>query len=229
MKRFKTMLSLHWKAVRWPMVPFVLLCFGLPMLVLRIIQPHPGIQQEFSIYMLQAERGWVSFFPYLAFITGGLLGLTAWQWDHQARHVYGLSLPITRSRYATLKFGAGLALLAIPVVALLIGTLIGVGLTRLPEGLHAYPFSFAARFALGAMLAYALIFALASGTIRTTAMIVGCFIVIFVFGTLLVDYVSQATRPNDPMTTPMQLLMTVVTIWPGPFAVFGASWAIIDV
>lgn len=230
MKTFNEMLYLHWKAARWPLAPVTLLAFSLPMLVTRMIR----VPREFGYGtgsipgdIIQLESGWLPLFPFLAILVGAMIALTAWSWDHQGRHVYALSLPITRGRYALAKMAAGLLLLAMPVVALAAGTLLGLALTQLPPELHGYPFSFVARFALAAVIIYAATFALASSTVRVTVFIILGLVTLIVGGSILVLFLQDALH-NHNITTPAEMLYDALMNWPGPFSVFGGSWLFID-
>lgn len=228
--RFREIFFLHWKAVRWILLPFVLLAIGCPMFILRVIQSTPvpnGMARATAPMILNYQRGWLGVFPILAFIIGGIVALVAWSWDHQSRHVYALSLPVTRANYALTKMVAGMGIVLIPGVALLLGTMFGLLMTPLPAELHAYPFSFAMRFLLAMLIAYSLIFALAASTVRTTTTIIIGVIVVLVFGSIGVEIVNTATHRH--LVTPAEIMIDAFMNWPGPFAVFGGNWAIIDV
>lgn len=224
----REMLSLHWKASRWVLLPFLLLTFGLPLLVLRLIDQVAAADAAFgaqgSIYVMEM---WAPFFPILAAIVGFAVALTGWAWDHRVGHVYALALPVSRARYATQKFLGGLVVLLVPVLALLAGIVLGRMLTTLPDGVQAYPLTFTARFLLASALTYALGFALAAGTMRTVIwLLAGAFLVV-VFGTLLVEFLEGALGTS--LWTPLELIFAALVDWPGPFHVFGGSWMLIDV
>jgi hypothetical protein len=222
------MTYLQWKASRWVLLPFVLLCFGLPQLAVRLATEaatHRGVVGASElIYTLQA---WMPVFPLLAAIVGFAAALTAWVWDHNANHVYALSLPLRRSQYALLKLAAGGASLLVPVCAIFVGSLIAIFLNDLPDGLRAYPVAFTVRFLLAAVLAYALGFALAAGTIRTTVLIVAGFLLFLIGGTLLADFIENAMQIE--VLTPLDLLYDAFGTWAGPFHVYGGAWTLIDV
>jgi hypothetical protein len=95
----------------------------------------------------------------LAFFAGFVVVAQAWQVDASARHVYALSLPITWRRYVAMRFGAGALLLVVPAVALWLGCLLVLALIQVPDTLNAYPFMLAARFLLGSLVGYAVVFA----------------------------------------------------------------------
>jgi len=73
-------------------------------------------------YRIVSESAiWLPFYPMLALAIGITLALSSWNWDHQLKHVYALSLPVTRLEYSLLKMGAGAALAMLPVIGLWIG------------------------------------------------------------------------------------------------------------
>jgi hypothetical protein len=228
MNRFREVLYVHWKAVRWILAPFVVFCFGLPMMILRLIQEMPeGIVPSAGMF-LQYQNNWTPFFPILAFLTGGAVALTAWSWDHQLRHVYALSLPVTRAQYALTKYGAGIVLLAIPVIATLAGTLLALLVTPIPSELHGYPFSLTARFMLAMLLSYSVVFSLASSTVKTTVSIILVVVIVFMAGDGITSFINTRS-PDRHLVAPSDLLIAAVLIWPGPLSVFGGNWLIIDV
>src|SRR5207247_2566146 len=67
--------------------------------------------------LLQAVQSWGTLYPVLAAALGLLVAIATWAPDHRGRHVHALSLPLPRWRYVLLRFGAGAALLAAPVIA----------------------------------------------------------------------------------------------------------------
>ncbi|HEX6639776.1 MAG TPA: ABC-2 transporter permease [Thermoanaerobaculia bacterium] len=225
----KQTLALQWKASRWPLLPFVVMAFGLPLAAIRSAVNAEGYE-EFGAAetLIGTLQNWVPLFPILAALVGVTLGLAAWSWDHRANHVYALSLPVTRTRYVMLKFVTGAALLLIPTVAVLVSVLLGRAGIDLPEGLHAYPLAFTARFLLGALIVYALAFALAAGTMRTAIWMLTGFLAVMLFGGIVVGFLRDAFGMQD-LPTPIELLFTALVDWPGPFHVFGGNWMPIDV
>lgn len=225
---FKSFMFMQWKVSRWPLAILVPLCAGLPILIMRFASKvAEGPYARPAVDMLHGVEIWLPIFPALAMITGITFALAAWFWDHNTNHVYALSLPIERWRYSLYKMGAGALQMCIAVIALLLGCIIATSGVHLPDGVHAYPFSFTFRFLLGALTLYALFFALAAGTIRTTFRLIIAFIVIFVFGSVFVSYLNSTFGYDIP--TPMGILADAMYHWPGPFSVFGGSWMFIDV
>ena len=226
--RMKQTLALHWKAARWPLVPFVLASFGVPLAAMT----SAGAAAERETFasgpaMILIMQQWLVLLPLTAATLGITMGLIAWAWDHRANHVYALALPIERWRYTLLKFGAGVIVLLLPVLAAYAGALLGRALVDVPDGLHEYPTAFALRFLLAALITFSVTFALAAGTMKTAIRVLTALILFIVFGSILVGFIERVTGVDD-LITPVQMLHDSAT-WPGPFHVFGGNWMLIDV
>ena len=226
---YQPMLFLHWKQVRFGLIPFILAAFALPLLNIQGLGTIPGeMAVGLDAYRIVSEnQEWLMFYPLLAAGIGMTLALSAWNWDHQLKHVYALSLPLTRLEYTMLKMGAGAVLTLLPVAALWLGAHAASMAVALPDGLHAYPNQLAFRFMLAALVSYSLLFAMAAGTIKTTITIISSIVVLVlvapVFEVFLVDtFLSLAETP---------LLVTLVefALDFGPFEVFTGNWSLIDV
>lgn len=228
MNTFRPMFSLQWRVAKWPTLALLPLCFGLPILVVRFAeQVTRGTFADPAIDMLRVLHGASIFFALLSAIAGFTIALSAWVWDHNTRHVYPLSLPIERWRYALHKMLAGATMLAGLVAAVFVASLVVATTTNLPSGLHAYPVSFTIRFLLGALISYAVMFAFAAGTVRTTIRIIVIFMLVMVVYGLVAERLAQATGAYLP--GPFELVANAVTSLPGPFNVFGTRWMLIDV
>jgi len=229
--QMKQMLHLQWKASRWPMLPFALLCVGLPLMAVSttmqaIAEPHHDPSYAAS-GVLDMMSGWAGMFALLSSLLGAAVALTSWTLDHRANHVYSLALPISRARYSLFKFAGGAFVVIGGGILLLIGCLIAVSVYDIPEPLSTYPFSLSLRFFIGALLVFSMVFAAAAGTIRTTIYIVVGAIIVVIFGPVLADIIN--TVFDTDFGTPGQLILRALTDWPGPFHVFGGSWMLIDV
>jgi hypothetical protein len=224
-RRALEMLRLQWLSAKWLLLPLVLICVGLPQAVVRFsVRATHGTEQPIvAATLLEALDVTSTLFPYLAGITGALIALAAWNWDHRTHHVYALSLPVSRPGYALLKLATGAVILLIPVLALLIGAWIATAMVPLPDGLRAYPFAFAARFLLAALLVYATVFALAAGTIRTTLVVVVGVVLLLIVGGIAAPFLE--TQYLIDLTTPIEMIGRA----PGPLRVFAGSWLMIDV
>lgn len=222
------MLYVQWRAVRWPLVPLVLLAMGLPLLMLGGVRRYALEGEKLSSELLLAVQGSVlGVFPALAVLSGFVVALAAWHWDHRLGHGYALSLPVGRARYVLLRLLSGAVLLAVPVAALWAGAITAVATTPIPDGLRAYPVAFGLRFLLACVIAYVVSFALAAGTMRTVLVVAVSLVAFLVLGTVAVDAIEGATHLTG-LFRPIDLLQHALVRWPGPFHVFGGSWMLID-
>jgi hypothetical protein len=215
-------LYVHWKAVRLGLVPATLAAFGLPLLVAQGL-PHAELVRSTTPTSdaLAGTVYWTAFFPVLAALLGALLALSAWNWDHRGSHVYALSLPISRGRYALLKFSAGALLALLPLAGILMGSVLAIVASDVPDGLHAYPLPLAGRFLTSTLVAYAVVFALAAGTIRTTVIVLSVLIAVPTILSMgqLRPYLGDAS---------VSFWITQALRF-GPFRIFYGNWALFDV
>jgi len=227
---YQPMLFIHWKQTRLVLVPFVIAAFGLPLMVVQGLGALRGTgEASMEAYRIVTEfEVWLPFFPALAAAIGLTLALSAWNWDHQLNHVYALSLPLARWEYAMLKMGAGVVLALIPATAMWLGAHLASASVTLPEGLHAYPNQLGLRFFLAILMSYALLFAMAAGTTKTTVWIVSSVIAFFIVGDLL----NGALAFYFPFFESFNMVEATAN-WliraGGPFEVFTGNWTLIDV
>lgn len=225
---YQPMLYLHWKQVRYVLLLFAVAAFALPLLSVQGLgAPAPGVAGLRPYVALTSTQTWLAFPPLLALAIGVTLGLSAWNWDHQLNHVYALSLPIPRWQYATLRMGAGAVLALLPVAAFWVGAHVATASISLPQGLHAYPNQLTLRFLAAILLSYAVISALAAGTIKTTLWVVGAVSLVFILSggaSLMAPHFPVVSRSSD-----LQAVIHYLTSLPGPLHVFTGSWALIDV
>ncbi len=227
---YQPMLFIHWKQIRVALIPFVIASFGLPLVTVHGLGTPPvgsGIN-TLAYHVVDQTRIWAMFYPVLAAAIGATLALSSWNWDHQLGHVYALSLPIPRWEYATLKMGAGAVLALLPAGALWIGALVASASVTLPTGLHAYPGLLAVRFFAATLLAYAVVFAMAAGTIRTTVWVVTAVTGVIVAASLF-NGVLSTQFPILEHTSLVSLMVKELLSLPGPLHVFAGNWALIDV
>ena len=157
----------------------------------------------------------------LAFFSGFMAVAQPWAVDAAARHVYPLSLPVAWSRYVGMRFGAGALLTLIPTAALWLGCLLVLSMIDLPATLNAYPGTLALRFLLGALLSYAGVFAVQYISGRKAAHVLLAMM-------LIVATIALASEFSGNTKTLVRLLDYLFHS-PGPLAVFGESWMLIDV
>ena len=227
---YRSLLFLHWKQIRWALLLMVMGSFALPLMAVSGLGTPPGL----DVASLEAYRFvsgaelWLPLFPMLALLVGVTLALSAWNWDHQLNHVYALSLPMTRWEYTLQKLLAGLTLALLPAAGLWLGAHLAALSISLPPGLNAYPNELAARFFFAILLSYALLFAMAAGTIRTTGIVIGAVFAFLFLGSIandaLAEHVDYFTRVHVVQEFVEWLFDT-----PGPFEVFTGTWSLIDV
>jgi hypothetical protein len=225
---YQPMLFLHWKQIKVALIPFTIAAFGIPLVSVQGMGAGATSSGLAAYDFLMGAQLWVTLFPMLAGAIGVTLALSAWNWDHQLNHVHALSLPIRRWRYATLKMGAGAVLAVLPALAFWAGAHVAAASITLPEGLHAYPDALALRFFLAELVSYAILFAMAAGTVRTTLVIfTACFVFLFVGGSL--NGFLGREIPYFQDVNVVQAVMNVLVGPHGPFEVFSGSWMLIDV
>ncbi|MGA2382419.1 MAG: hypothetical protein ABSG61_03200 [Gemmatimonadales bacterium] len=220
---YRQVLKAQWLAARLPVVLLALLGFALPLLIVTYGGSLENAPSDRVAQWLYAAEKIGTLIPGLALLVGLLLGIGAWAPDHAGKHVYALSLPVPRSMYVLLRFAAGGTLLAAPVVALGLGSLLAVEAIKLPVGVHAYPLQLTIRFALAALVCYAIFFSISIATKRAAlvvlALICGAFLADLVLAVLSVSGSASVT------TTAFYLL----TNWPGPLSILMGRWALFDV
>ena len=227
---FKSMLFLHWKQVRPGLALAVVASFGLPIMAVEGLGSPVGMDAaSMEAYrFIAAFESWLPLFPLLALGVGVTIALSAWNWDHQLKHVYSLSLPMTRWEYTLQKLFAGMTLCAIPAAAMWVGSHIAAASIELPTGLNAYPNEVSVRFLFAILISYSVWFALASGTIRTTAWVFG-----IVGGFIFFGLIANDMLGNYFVYFQQVAVVEEVIDWlmhaPGPFEVYSGSWSLIDV
>jgi hypothetical protein len=198
----------------------VVLGFLLPVLTVQEVNVYSPHRWEVQRILLNVDR-WRVWFTALAAGLGLLVAMNCWAADHRGKHVYALSLPIPRWHYVVLRFGAGAVMLAAPVLALWIGSILAVTFITIPESLNAYPHALAIRFALAMFLSYSIFFAISSGTSRTAG-----YVLVGLGGLLVVQVLLAAAGADSDFSVQ---IFTRLVEWPGPFQIFTGRWMLIDV
>jgi hypothetical protein len=214
--RWRALFETQWKWTRGVLLLIALTTFALPLLSLR---SSAGAGDD-SMF-ISSMQGWAVGYAFAAAGVGLLLGILSWSYDHRLRHVYALSLPIQRWRYALMRFTAGLTLLALPVATLFVGAEIVAHSSLVPRTLQAYPVALTLRFAFAALVAYAVFFAISAATARTAGYILASIGLMFVLDIILRAAGSHVSLPD--------YLADVLLVAPGLLAVFGGRWMLVDV
>jgi hypothetical protein len=212
---FRAILSTQWKWSRVIVLFGAIVAFAMP---LASVQASAGA--ESAVAFLARLQRWGPAYAVLAAAIGCLVAIIALQPDHQSRHVYALSLPITRARYSALRLGAGAVFVLVPVAAILMGALLVSVAFSIPAGLHTYPLEFALRFAFASLVAYAIFFAIASSTPQTAGVVLG-----LIASVLLAEYLLAVTNADVNVIEPV---MRFVFVRPGILSVFSGRWMLID-
>jgi predicted membrane protein len=135
--------------------------------------------------------------------------------------VYALSLPIRRSRYLLLRYGAGLTLLLGIGAALLAGATIAVLRVQVPPLLHAYPVGLTLRFCMAGLVAYTLLFSV-SGLTPRAARLLAALLLFLVVASLVADLLGLGWNPVERA---MDALLSPYS----PLSIFRARWMLVDV
>lgn len=217
---FRAILYTQWRWARGVVLFGVIASFALPLLA---VQPVPGFHEApgAAADALEYLAGFGPAFPLLASLLAIILGISAWGADHAGRHVYALTLPLPRWQLVWFRFGAGLLLLTLPILALWLGNLVAISTLELPPGLRGYPTLLAVRFALAAVVAFALCFSISAGTTRTAGLLLA-----LIAGLVVGQFVLLAMSRDLNILGPV---FDGLFVWPGPFDVFSGRWMLIDV
>lgn len=212
---FRAILETQWKGTRAMVLLATIVGFALP---LASNQFATGAYDA-GDYVNRMQVFGVGY-ALLAAGIGLVVALAAWSLDHRGRHVYALSLPVTRARYVLMRLGAGAVFLAPPTIAVLLGALLIAALGSLPPGLHAYPVALTLRFAFAALVAYALFFAIGSSTQRTAGIVLGSIAALF-----LAQYVLSLVDVKFDL---LRRVFELAFDSPGVFSVFAGRWSLVD-
>ena len=216
---FRAMLWSQWRESRIAALLLAGVSFALPLLSMR---GSGSASEPWAAWdLLGAAMRWSATYPILALVAALVLAVGAWRPDHRTKHVYALSLPIGRSRYLLLRYGAGLALLLGIGVALLAGATLAALRVQLPPLLHVYPVGITLRFWVAGLFAYTLLFAL-SGLTPRVARGVAAFVLLLVIGSIAADLLSLGWNP-------MQAAVDALLSPYSPLSIFRARWMLIDV
>jgi hypothetical protein len=216
---FAAILRTQWKWSRgFALVAFVI-GFAIPLMSLLALQS--GRIEIAANLIVRNMQQFGLFYALLAAASGLACAMFAWGHDHRGRHVYAMSLPITRSKYTAMRFGAGSLFLLLPVAGVLIGALVGIAAVKIPAGLHAYPIALTIRFLLACFVAYALFFAILASSTKASAYVLATIATVVA----LVFFLNALDIGEDLMIWIAQGLFGDR----GLLSVFTGRWMLIDV
>lgn len=216
---FAMVLRTQWNWTRATVIGFAALAFVFPALAWRLASAGSGGPDS-----LQVMDGFAALGPMLGFLS--LLGpfvLAALPWgiDHETKHVYPLSLPISWTRWVSMRFAAGALTLLVPALALYLGSRLTLSMLELPPLLRGYAGALAFRFLLACLVAYGLTFALQYLAGKRAALVT--LVLLLVFSALLMGLAVLG------MSDVAESIGRAVFEWPGPLAIFVEPWTLIDV
>jgi hypothetical protein len=217
---FKQVLIAQWLWARLALVVLAVIGFGIPLAsVFYGADLNGAAASRVGEWLVAADRI-AQVLPYFALLAGVLVGVMAWTPDIAGRHVYALSLPVSRAYFVTLRFAAGAVLTLVPAGAFALGAVIASLVVALPPGVHAHPAEVAARFWLATLTVYAIIFAISSASRRGQIAIISV-----IGGAVLVDILLLTLSADFSITAEA---FTLLTNWPGPLAILAGRWALFD-
>ena len=214
--RWRALFETQWKWTRSVLLLISLTTFAIPLLSLR---SSVGARDE-SLF-ISSMQTWAVAYAFAAAGVGLLTAMLAWAYDHRLRHVYALSLPIERWRYALMRFTAGITLIALPIATLFVGAEIVAHSALVPKTLHSYPIALTLRFTFAALVAYSVFFAISSATARTAGYILAAIGLMFALNIVLRAAGSRIDLPG--------YLTDLFLAAPGLLAAFGGRWMLVDV
>ena len=116
---FAAILRTQWKWTRgFALIAFVI---GFVVPLFSLFSLESDRLQVVASVIVRNMQTFGLFYALLAAASGLACAMFAWGHDHRGRHVYAMALPIPRSQYTGMRFGAGALFLLLPVVGVLIG------------------------------------------------------------------------------------------------------------
>lgn len=216
---FAMLFRTQWSWTRDSVIGFAALAFVFPALAWRLANAASRGPDS-----LQVMDGFAALGPmlgFLALIGPFVLAALPWGIDHETKHVYPLSLPITWQRWVAMRFAAGAITLLIPAAALYLGSRLTLSMLELPPLLRGYAGALAFRFLLACLVAYGLTFALQYLAGKRAAVVA---LIILLFCTAMIMVLAVLG-----MSDVAEAVGRAVFEWPGPLAIFVEPWTLIDV
>lgn len=222
---FEQIFRTHLKWTRLTLATFAVAAFLLPVMAWRFGTPSFALASGFDAAdarFVMAGFEPVGFFVTMVAVLGAfILAAQPWNMDAATRHVYPLALPVPWRTYVWMRYSAGALTLALPAVALWIGSLLALAMVQMPPTLRAYPGALALRFLFASLLAYSATFALQYVFGRRAALVA----LVGLLALVTVILGLELTGRGATVAAIGRFLMD----WPGPLALFGNTWRLVDV
>jgi hypothetical protein len=218
---FKAIMKVQWKWSRAAVLVATIFGFALPLVSVRLILMEPTYSRVTPGQIIRSMQDAAGFYAFLAGFVGLSVAFLAWNPDQKGRHIYALSLPVSRARYALMRFGAGSLFLLVPALGVLLGCLVAAGVANIPTGMQAYPLELTMRYVLASFVSFAVFFAIASSSQRAAAYLLGGLSVFVLVAVLIsamgvnVDIIGRS--------------MDFIFAQPGILSIFTGRWMLIDV
>lgn len=218
---FKALMVVQWKWTKWAALLTTLAGFAIPIASVQVVAMRSNSYMQEAGYVVGVMQQFAVVYALLAAAVGLAFAFAAWSNDHKGRHIYALSLPVSRSKYAAMRFAAGAIFLLLPTLGVLVGCLIASIIAPIPAGLHAYPIALALRFLLASGVAFAIFFAIAASTPKAAGLVLGGVASILVIAIIL----AAADIQFDLLGHVSGFLFSE----PGLLSVFTGRWMLVDV
>lgn len=215
---FKALLVVQWKWTKGAALLATILGFAIPLASVQSMGTREDYLRAASAVAAMQDFGVA--YALLAAGVGLAFAVFAWGPDHNGRHIYALSLPIDRARYAAMRFGSGSLFLLLPALGVLAGSLVATLIADIPAGLHAYPFSLAVRFLLASAVSYAIFFAITASTAKAAGVVLGG-----IASFLIIAFLLSAMSVQTDVLGPAGSFLFGEA---GPLAVFTGRWMLFD-
>jgi hypothetical protein len=219
MSVYAQMLKTQWTWSRTAVLGLGVITFALPALIWRLAGMGGGPYAAFAL--IQGFQMMGASLALLSLGGGAVIAATPWTIDAEAKHVYALALPIAWPRFVAIRFGIGILLLLIPVLALYLGAWFIVLRIDLPDVLRAYPGGLALRYFTALAIAYAMTFAVQYIFGKRASAVVVISLVAFAILSIVLSILGEGGR--------FSWIGSWLFDWPGPFAIYTEPWKLIDV
>jgi hypothetical protein len=218
---FNALMKVQWKWTRLAVLIATLAGFAIPLGSTRGLFTAGSYLQITAADVVRWMESAAPVYAFLAGFTGLAVAFLAWNADQKGRHIYALSLPVSRARYAAMRFGAGALFLLLPAAGVLFGSLVALATVQLPPGMHGYPLALTLRFLIATFVAFSLFFAAAAASQRAAATVLGGII-----GFIIVAVLVQAMGVRADI---LGNTISFLFVEPGLLSIFTGRWMLIDV